>query len=305
MRVVALFSLATGMLTAWATGHWHQHELEVLQSLWQNLDEDEVLLADRGFSVWAVLARCLAGGIHGVFRLRRARKLDFRSGKRLGPNDRLIHWRKGPIRPPYLDPAQWAQFPDQLLLRMVRCRLSVRGFRTREVIIVTTLIDPVKYPCHALGQLYLRRWEMELTLRNLKTTLQMEHLSCKNPDNIERELRMHFLVHNLVRRLMLESARRHRTPLDRISFAGALAAARRYGEAMLQSPTQRVRRALFEELLRVLANDTIPYRPGRREPRAVKRRPKPYTRLMRHRRFFHEIPHQNRYWAGSPCKRKP
>ena len=91
---------------------------------------------------------------------------------------------------------------------------------------------------------------MELSLRNLKTTLQMDHLSCKNPENLEREIRMHFLVHNLVRRLMLEAARRHRVPLERVSFAGSLAAARRYGEALLQTRSKRQRRELMEELLR-------------------------------------------------------
>src|SRR5437773_3827069 len=86
----------------------------------------------------------------------------------------------------------------------------------------------------ALGQLYYRRWAMELTLRNIKTTLQMEQLSCQNPENLEREIRLHFLVHNLVRRLMLEAARRYRVPLERVSFAGSLATARRYGEAQWQ-----------------------------------------------------------------------
>ena len=186
-------------------------------------------------------------------------------------------------------------YPSELLLN---------GFRTRQVTLVTTLLDPVQYPLFALSELYQRRWEMELTLRHLKTTLQMEHLSCKNPANIERELRMHLLVHNLVRRLMLEAARHHRQPLGRISFAGSLAAARRYGEALLQAQSKRQRRALFEDLLRVLAADTLPDRPGRREPRAVKRRPKPYPRLMRHRRSFREIPHQNRYWSGRPRHKK-
>ena len=97
---------------------------------------------------------------------------------------------------------------------------------------MTTLLDSVKYPPAALGQLYYRRWAMELSLRNLKTTLQMDQLSCKTPQNLEREIRMHFLTHNLVRRLMLEAARRHRVPLERVSFAGSLAAARRYGEAV-------------------------------------------------------------------------
>ena len=140
---------------------------------------------------------------------------------------------------------------------------------------------------------------MELTLRNLKSTLQMDHLSCKTPANLDREIRLHFLVHNLVRRLMLEAARRYYVPLDRLSIAGALASARRYGEALLQARSERRRAQLRQELLRVLAQDLVPDRPGRHEPRAVKRRPKPYPRLMCHRSKFREIPHQNRYYANS------
>jgi hypothetical protein len=140
---------------------------------------------------------------------------------------------------------------------------------------------------------------MELSLRHLKTTLQMEHLSCKTPANLEREIRLHFLIHNLVRRLMLEAARRHLVCLDRISFAGSLSAARRYGEALLQARSEAGRRLLREELYRVLASDAVPERPGRREPRAVKRRPKPYPRLMGPRHRWLEIPHQSRYRKNS------
>lgn len=106
---------------------------------------------------------------------------------------------------------------------------------------------------------------------------------------------MHFLAHNLVRRLMLQVARQYRVRLERVSFAGALAGARRFGEALLQACSERRRRALRGALLRTIAKDLVPERPGRREPRAVKRRPKPYPRLMRHRSKFREIPHQNRY----------
>src|SRR5213593_4545389 len=127
----------------------------------------------------------------------------------------------------------------------------------------------------------------------------MDHLSCKSPENLDREIRMHFLMHNLVRRLMLESARHHRVPLERVSFAGSLAAARRYSEALLQAKSESRRSQLRAELLRVLADDLVPERPGRREPRAVKRRPKPYPRLMCHRHKFKEIQHQNRYYANS------
>ena len=102
-------------------------------------------------------------------------------------------------------------------------------------------------------------------------------MSCKTPENLDREIRMHFLAHNLVRRLMLEAARRHRVPLERVSFAGSLATARRYSEALLQARSQARRAELHEELFRVLADDLVPDRPGRHEPRAVKRRPKPLS----------------------------
>ena len=299
LRLVALFSLATGQISAWASGDWHQHELMLAQQLWDSLSPGEVLLADRGFCGWGLLAQCLHRGLHAVVRVRGSRRRDWRRGRRLGPDQRRVVWPKPRLCPLTVHPAEWDALPDQLCLRVVRCRVAVRGFRTREVLLVTTLLDPLRYPPPALSQLYLRRWEMELTLRHLKTTLQMDHLSCKSPPNVQRELRMHLLVHNLVRRLMLEAARRHRVPLGRISFAGALAAARRYGEALLQTRSQRQRRQLFEELLRVVAADELPNRPGRREPRAVKRRPKPYPRLMSDRHRFREISHQKRYYLNS------
>ncbi len=143
-----------------------------------------------------------------------------------------------------------------------------------------------------------------IPLEVLRPIHQGEHLSCKTPHNVERELRMHLLMHNLVRRLMLESSRRAGVSLSRISFAGALAVARRYGETLLQARSRRKRVELIDELYRVLAADLVPDRPGRREPRAVKRRPKPYPRLMCHRSKFKETPHPNRYWKGSPCLKK-
>lgn len=299
IRLVALLSLATGMLTAWATGSWSQHEVALLQTLWDYLRAGDVLLADRGFCNWGLLAQCLQRNIHAVFRVKGVRRRDLRRGKRIGRDERLVQWRKPAQRARTLDAKTWALLPEVLTLRLVRCRIAIPGFRTRRVILVTTLLDSDKYPPQALAQLYFRRWAMELTLRNIKITLQMDQLSCKNPQNLEREMRMHFLVHNLVRRLMLEAARRHRVPLERVSFAGSLATARRYGEALLQARSKRKRQQLLNELFVVLAADLVPDRPGRREPRAVKRRPKPYPRLMNHRHSWLEIPHQNRYYKNS------
>jgi hypothetical protein len=294
IRIVALLSLANGLLIAWATGNWSAHELGLLQSLWDHLRPGDVLLGDRGFCSWGLMAQCLQRELDVVFRVKGARRRDFRRGKRLSRDERLVQWRKPRERAWTIRAREWALLPDELTLRVVRCRLDLRGFRTREVILVTTLLDSAKYPAGALGQLYYRRWGMELTLRNIKTTLQMDRLSCKTPQNLKREIHMHFLIHNLVRLLMLQCARTYQVPLDRISFAGSLAAARRYAEALLQARSQRRRDELRRELLRVLAADLVPHRPGRREPRAVKRRPKPYPLLPMHRHSFIEIQHQNR-----------
>jgi hypothetical protein len=304
IRLVALLNLATGMLTAWAKGPWLSHEVGLLQTLWDALNPGDVLLADRGFCNWGLLAQCLQRKLHAVFRVKGVRRADIRQGKRLSRNERLVQWRK-PWAPAKTVTAQeWALLPEILTLRLVRCRLSIPGYRTRQITLVTTLLDPVQYPPEAFSQLYFRRWAMELSLRNIKTTLQMEHLSCKNPQNLECEIRIHFLAHNLVRRLMLEAARRHRVPLERVSFAGSLSAARRYGEALLQTRSKRQRQELIDEMLTVLAIDLVPNRPGRREPRAVKRRPKPYPLLTNHRHKFRDIEHRDRHYLKSQpgCK---
>lgn len=304
IRLIGLFSLATGLFTTWLTGAWSSHELVLLQCLWQFLQPGEVLLGDRGFGIWVVLAQCLQHKVDGVFRVRGHRQADWRRGRRLSKHERLVRWDKPSKRPDYLTEKQWALLPEILELRLVRVVITQAGFRTRKVILVTTLLDRKKYPRQALADLYRRRWDMELSLRHLKTTLQMEHLSCKTPPMLEREIRMHFLVHNLVRRLMFEAARKAAVPLPRISFAGALSAARRQAEALLQARTKRQRRKLMNELYRVIAEDLVPHRPGRWEPRALKKRPKPFPWLTCHRSKFREIPHRNRYWNGGPCKRK-
>ena len=288
------------MITGWSHGAYGQSELALLQHLWDTLRPGELLLGDRGFCAWGLLAQCQARQVHAVFRVRGSRRRDFRRGKRLSHDEREVHWAKPTQRPKTVTAEEWARLPDSLCLRLVRCRVNVRGFRTRQVILVTTLLDRDAYPLHALSELYVRRWEMELTLRHLKVTLQMDQLSCKTPQNLEREIRLHLLMHNLTRRVMLEAARRHHAPLSRLSFAGALAACRRCGEALLQARSQRQRRELLDALFQNIAADLVPNRPGRREPRAVKRRPKPYPLLRCHRHKFKEIQHQNRYYKNSP-----
>lgn len=294
MKLTGLFCLATGLLVAWATGNWHHHELQLLNQLWDYMAAGDILLGDRGFCTYGVVARCQFLGLNVVVRARGSHRADFRRGKRLGPHDREVLWTKSPRCPRTIEPGLWSQLPDTLTLRLVRCRMGRAGFRSQQVLLITNLMDTQRYPTDALSALFLRRWDMELSLRHLKTTLQMEHLSCKSPGAVERELRMHLLVHNLVRRLMLDCARHHFIPIPRISFAGALAGARRIAEALLQARTQKMRRQLYKQLLLHIARDALPDRPGRREPRALKRRPKPYPFLTCHRHHFTEPRHTNR-----------
>lgn len=297
LRLTGLFSLATGLFTAWATGAWRDQELHGLNQLWDHFKPGDILLGDRGFCTWGVLALCQHHGLDAVVRARGTKRRDLRRGRRLGPDERLVVWIKPLLKPRTIPTELWDKLPAELTLRLVRCRVDQPAFRTQEVTLVTTLLDRVAYPASALSELFLHRWAMELSLRDLKTTLQMDQLSCRNPDTVERELRAHLLMHNLVRRVMLEGARQHLQPLRRMSFAGALAGTRRFGEALLQARNQALRRQLFADLLREIACDQVPHRPGRREPRAVKRRPKPYPRLTCHRHRFREIQHQNRYHA--------
>lgn len=299
---LVLFNLATGLLTAWVTGTWAQAELILLQQLWGHLHAGDVLLADRGFSSWGSLAQCQFRGLHAVFRVRGKLRGDFRYGRRLGADQRLVGWIKPRTPAKSISAKEWAQLPEELALRLVRFQIHAKGYRTRQVTVVSTLLDPITYPPSAFAEIYLRRWKAELSLRDLKTTLQMEHLSCTRPGYVERELRMHFLIHNLVRRIMLEAARVHNVSLCRVSFAGALAGCRRFGEALLQARSKRVRQELVTELLCLLATDQLPLRPGRREPRAVKRRPKPYPRLTKHRRDYVEIPHKSSYWSRKSAR---
>ncbi|MFM8877985.1 MAG: IS4 family transposase [Verrucomicrobiota bacterium] len=305
LRLLAVMSLSTGMIVAWTKESLRSQELGLLQRLWEHFRKGDILLGDRGFACWGLLAQCQMRGVDAVFRVRGKLRSDFRQGRELDQFQRVVIWEKPKQKPRTVNDGEWRQLPQSLTLRLVRCRVENRGFRSCDVILVTTLLDTVSYPVIELGRLYRRRWLMELCLRNLKTTLGMEMLSAMNPENLDRELRLHLLVHNMVRRLMLETARQRGVALGQISFAGSVAAALEFSQAICSARSRKMRERIFRELLSILANDPVPIRPDRREPRALKRRPKPYQLLNCHRRLFQEIRHQNRYRKAASPKNTP
>jgi hypothetical protein len=220
----------------------------------------------------------------------------------LGREDGVFRWCKGCLQSTILTPAQWAALPAEIQVRIIRFTAVCRGFRTQRITLATTLLDPQSYPAAELIALYLRRWQIELCLRDVKTTLGLEHLRCQSPAMVRKELLAGLIAHNLIRCVMAEAAQVHLAELERLSFKGAVDALRQYSAVIAQARTHRMKKRLWQDLLRTLARDLVPWRPGRSEPRAVKRRPKPFPLLNRPRRKFVELPHRSKRWRGGTRK---
>jgi Transposase DDE domain len=187
-------------------------------------------------------------------------------------------------------------------VRVLRFSLPVPGFRVRSVTLVTTLLDPEKYPAEELAHLYAERWRVELWFRDIKTSMGMEVLRCKSPKMVHKELEMFFIAYNLIRCLMAEASLRYAVPVGRLSFKGTVDSVRQFAPAMAQARSRKAQQRLLNRLHEVIARDSLPERFGRSEPRAVKRRPKPYALLNRPRHRFREIPHRSRYRKNQPRK---
>lgn len=302
LKLVGLFSLATGTLLGYAKGNKHRHELSLLQKLLDHFQPGDVALADRGFSCYALLALLLLRGVQSVFRLHHARRVDWRRGRRLGKKDRLVLWRKPQQKPRWLPQCAWKLIPKELQVRVVQFELRIPGFRAQSVVLVTTLLDAQAYPAEELARLYARRWRIELWFRDIKTSLGMEVLRCQSPKMVHKELEMFLIAYNVIRCLMAEAAALHDLPLERLSFKGTVDATRQFSIAIAQARSKKMQKKLLARLLETIASDPVPDRPGRREPRAVKRRPKPFPLLNQPRDQFQEIPHRNRYWKNNPRK---
>ena len=270
-QLLGLFNLCTGHLVKFVVTSWKLHEAPLARQLVGWVNRGEVLLADRAFSNWGLIALFQNKGVDVVMRLHQARKSG--TGR--------VHWRKPQRQGPW-ERALWQELPESLALRVVRFRVKTPGFRTEQIALVTTLLDEVAYPDAALAELFRRRWQVELFLRDIKTTLGLDVLRTRTPAMIEKEILLQTIAYNLVRALMLAAAKQHDVPPARLSFKGTVgvlhAFAPRFGPAT-HGAAQR-----YAELLRALAAAPVPLRPERSEPRAVKRRPKSYQLLTKPRR---------------------
>jgi hypothetical protein len=293
MRFVVLFSLLSGAILAAAPGSLGVSELSLLHSLAGQLAAGEILLGDRGFGSYPVIA-----WLHCILKVdfigRTTRRVDGRHRvKRLARNDWLISWARSGTQSPWLSALERTALPQVMTMRAVRGSCYRKGFRVRRLTVITTLLDPERYPAREILQAYLRRWRLEMCIDDLKTTLHMEMLRGHTAQMVQKELYTHLISHNLIRCIMAQSALEHELPLERISFKGTLDALRHFTHAMARSTSRKKRRKLWDQLLATLAADQIPERLGRREPRAIKRKKAKYPRLNTARKQFIDHPKRN------------
>jgi hypothetical protein len=279
-RILVVISLAVGTVLEAAMGPYQgkqSSELGLFRQIRGQLQRGDIALADRFFCNYWVIADLLHRGVDVVFRLHQTRKADFRRGRRLGPDDHIVTWPRTQ-RPDWMSPAEYAALPEELKLREIRVRIKDRKKRTRELVIVTTLLDATKYSASALGDLFRQRWHAELDLRSLKTTMRMEMLRTKTPEMVRKEVGMNLLAYNLIRGVMAEAARGRDVQPRELSFNGARQTVRAFEETHLYDPRQIA--ADLPRLLDLIIQKRVGDRPDRCEPRAIKRRPKPYRLLM-------------------------
>jgi hypothetical protein len=281
MRLVVVFSLAVGTALDAALGPWpgeQTGELALFRSLGEALGRGDVLLADRGFCSYFVACDALARGADAVLRLHASRAVNFRVGRRLGPGDKLVWWRRT-RRPAWMSQQEYDDLPGEIRMRVVRVRVRQRGSRTKEVLVATTLLDPSLATAADLADLYRARWHAELDLRSLKQALQLDVLRGQSPDIVRKEVWAHLLAYNVVRGLMAQAARAAGVRPRELSFTGALQTLNAFLPYLGLAAGAAEWSRLWGEVVRAVGQHRVGDRPDRYEPRAVKRRPKNYNRL--------------------------
>jgi hypothetical protein len=283
MKIVALFCVASGAILAHATGNLFTSEISLAAQLFRSLRSGDVLVLDRGFCHYALAAWLAGKKVDVIARVPTTiRHIDFRTGKRLGSKDALFVWKRGKKACKWMALDQWLGLPERFTVRILRVRIQCPGCRVKSLTLMTTLLDPVLYPAREIAQAYRLRWREEMCFDDLKTTLGMAHLKCLSPEMVQKELCMFLIAHNVLRSLIAQAAVNAQIQIGQISFKGARDGFAQCCIAMTQAKSKAARLRVWDEFMAGLAADKLPDRPGRIEPRAVKRIFK-YPKLITHR----------------------
>lgn len=302
MRMVGVFSLQTGACLAHADANYRTSEGTLFRQLWPTFQPKDIVLGDRLFDSYGNFAGLQPKGVDAIFSNHANRPHDFRCGQALGRCDRLSSLIK-PSKPAAgWTHAQWNTLPNTLLVRQLKVKIRNPTGRVKTIILITTLLDPILWPKELILLIYQHRWNVELFLDDIKTTLQMDMLSCRTPAMVLKELEMHMVAYNLTRSIMQQAALTCLVPLARISFKGTLDTMRQYSQTFARIPSRQrnKRSSIYAQMLKTIAQDLLPQRPGRREPRCLKRRPKAFPFMTKPRRQMKDAPKSSRRKSKYP-----
>ena len=277
-RLVAIVSLSCGAVLDWAVGPCEGKQTGETALLWklaQRLRRGDIVIADRCYAGYFLIALLVQLGVDVVIRQHQRRHTDFRRGQRLGAKDHIVSWPRLQ-RPSWMDADIYATMPETLRMREV----NVGGWA-----LVTTLVDAQAVSKRDLFELYRARWQIELDLRSIKTSMRMDVLRCKSPQMVKKEIAVYLLAYNLVRAVMAQAAYLGRVLPRQLSFKGALQLINAFEENLRHCPLGRLV-LRHVHLLAGIAQLKLPHRPGRVEPRALKRRPKPFQLLTEPRQIL-------------------
>lgn len=279
-RLVAIVSLSCGAVLDWAVGPCEGKQTGETALMWklaQRLQRGDIVIADRYYAGYFLIALLVQLGVDVVIRQHQRRYTDFRRGQRLGVKDHIVDWPRLQ-RPSWMDESTYARMPETLRMREV----NVGGWT-----LVTTLTDVKEVSKRDVFELYRARWQIELDLRSIKTSMRMDVLRCKSSQMVKKEIAVHLLAYNLVRAVMAQAAHLGHVLPRQLSFKGALQMLNAFEENLRHCPLGRlVLRHAY--LLAGIAQMKLPHRPGRVEPRALKRRPKPFQLLTEPRQILRE-----------------
>jgi hypothetical protein len=299
MGIMGVLNHSHGGWEDFAQGKQSAHDAPIFHKLLHCFNPGDILCGDRAFCTYELMSTLREREVHTLMRLHQARhrKLDWRKGQKIDANQRLFTWKK-PARQPSgspLDSAQWDALPDEMEVRLIRFYFEDRDGKKRRMVLATTLTDHGKYDWLELAALYAQRWDIELRLRDVKTTFGMEHLRVKTPENARKTLRMALIAYNLIKSSCQEAAHSAGKDLRLMSFKGALdtiiANTARY--LRRQKHVMKIRE-IWESTIAMIAEKVIHFRPFRHEPRAQKKRPKSYSYLTKPRAEYREAPHRGK-----------
>lgn len=271
IRLVAVMSLTMGTVLGYAIGAYKGKgtgEQSLFRSIIKSINKDDIVLADRYYPSYFFMADIHRIGADTICQAQAQRHCDFRKGKKLGSKDHLVSWSKPP-KPKLMEQSEYDSYPSEII---------VREFMVSGVAYVTTFINPKTYNKRELAEIYKSRWDIEVNLRHIKTTMNMDMLSCKTPDMIKKEIGAHFLGYNVIRILMAEACQKHGFNPRKVSFKGTIQLINDFMPYLVNSNKSKVKR-LYAQLLELIVKNKIGNRPGRVEPRMVKQRPKAFQPL--------------------------